>query len=141
MPDYPNLIDDMEHLVGTGADAEVIRQVNPTDHPGRIDQKLRRARNVLSARTTPSVQQVVSANHPGRRIRKKNVGVSLFLAVSPSDCRRVHANGGNAYSSGSKIVESLLETPQLGVAEGSPVAAIKNEYHAVRWRSRAYDAA
>jgi hypothetical protein len=131
----------MKHLIGTGADADVIGQVHPTDNPGRIDQKLRRARNVLPAGTTPSVQQVVSANHLGRRIRQKSVGVSLFLAVGPGDCRRVHANGDNADSSGSKIVESLLETPQLGVAERSPVATIKNEYHAVRWRSRADDAA
>jgi hypothetical protein len=131
----------MEHLIGTGADAEVIRQVHPTDISGRIDQKLRRPRNVLPPRTTPSVQQVVSADHLGRRIRQKGVGVSPFLALTPGDGRRVHANGHNAYPSGSKIVESLLETPQLGVAERSPVAAIKNEYHAVWWRSRADDAA
>jgi len=130
----------MEHLIGTGADADVIRQVHPTDNSGQIDQKLRRARNVLPARTTRRVQQVVSANHLGRRIRQEGVGVSPFLAVSPGDCRRVHANGNNAYSSGSKIVESLLETPQLGVAERSPVAATKNEYHPVRWRCRAEDA-
>jgi|SRR6516165_2887402 len=131
----------MEHLIGTGADADVIRQVHPTDNSGRIDQKLRRAGNVLPARTTCRVQQVVSANHVGGRVRQKGVGVSPFLAVSAGDWRRVHADGDNAYPSGSKIVESQLETPQLGVAERSPVAAIENEYHAVRWRSCAGDAA
>ena len=40
---------------------------------------------------------------------------------------RIHADGYDFNATLMKLVQVLLETPQLGVAERSPVASIENE--------------
>ena len=44
---------------------------------------------------------------------------------------RVHADGRDANAARIEVRKPLLETPQLGVAEQSPVPAIENQQRAV----------
>jgi hypothetical protein len=42
---------------------------------------------------------------------------------------RIHADGRHFNAALMKFVQALFETPQLGVAERSPVPTIENQHH------------
>src|SRR5437899_578036 len=46
-----------QHLVGAGADADVLSEIHPAHHAGGIHQKLRRPRDVAALRPAAFVQQ------------------------------------------------------------------------------------
>jgi hypothetical protein len=70
----------LEHLVGTGADAKVIGEINPTDCAGGIHEELRRARYVVALHAGASVEEIVAADCFGVRVGKESVGVAGFAA-------------------------------------------------------------
>lgn len=76
------------------------------------------------------MQKVVCPNDLRVRVRKNGESKSKLLRVAPADLWRINADGGNAQSACVKILQPLLETPQLGVAEQSPITAIKNQHGA-----------
>ncbi len=83
----------MEHLVGTGADAKVIGEIDPTDCAGRVDEELRRSRYVVGVDAGALVEEVVAADYFGIGIRKKRVGVTCFAAEILRFRWRIDADG------------------------------------------------
>lgn len=116
----------LENFFCSGAHFVAFRQVEPEDFAVRVEQKFRGAGDVRAAETA-GVQQVIAANDFGFGVGKKWEGVALFFAMLAGDIHGVHADGDNAHAAGGKFVQILLKTPQLGVAVGSPIAAVKDE--------------
>ncbi len=75
------------------------------------------------------MQQVVVQDCFESFIREKRVGVALLAAVIARDSWGIYADGNNSHSTRLELVELFLETPRLGVAEGSPVATVKDQKH------------
>lgn len=78
------------------------------------------------------VQEIVSTDRLGVRVGengKRDVG---FPEVLARNIRGVNADRDGTYSDGFDLGQILLNAPQLGVAEGSPVTPIKNEQDALR---------
>jgi len=123
------LIKNCENLLRPRADAQILGQVHPADRSGRIDQKFSGARNLASVRAAFVVEQVKAANGVKLFVGEERVGVALLPAVLPRNFRRVHANGHDLHSARLELIELFFETPQLGVAEGSPIAAVENQQH------------
>jgi len=119
---------------GPRADSGTFRQIHPTNRAGSVDQEFGRTGDVSALRSSPRVEQVVTTNHLGLRVRKKRVGKAQILAMPATHLRCVYADGDDAKASRIKIRKPLLETPQLGVTKQSPVAAIENQYRAVGTR-------
>jgi hypothetical protein len=70
----------LEHLVGAGADAEVVREIDPADCSGGVDEKLRRARNVMATDASTFVQEIVAADCVGLGIREECISVASLAA-------------------------------------------------------------
>jgi hypothetical protein len=134
------LIKNRENLFWARANAQILGQVHPANRPGRIDQKFSGPRNVASVRAALVVEQVKAANGVKLFVGEEGVGVALLLTKIPGDWGRVHADGYDLHSARLELIELFFETPQLGVAEGSPVAAVENQEHPlVRAASRRSD--
>ena len=73
------------------------------------------------------MQQVIAADNFGLGIGKQRETVAEFLRLPPIDLRRINADADYADPARIEIRKSLLKTPQLGVAQRSPEAAIKNQ--------------
>ena len=73
------------------------------------------------------MQHIVTANNFCLGIGKQRETVAPFLRVPPVDLRRINADADYADPARIEIRKPLLKTPQLGVAERSPKAAIKNQ--------------
>ena len=80
------------------------------------------------------MQQMVATDGIRVRVRKKSVGVSTPLAEATGDFGWVYADGDRANSQRFECVQILLDTPQLGVTEGSPVAPVEDEQD-TSWRT------
>ena len=74
------------------------------------------------------MQEIVTANDFRLGIGKQRESVAEFLRLPPVDLRRINADTDNANPARIEIRKPSLKTPQLGVAERSPEAAIKNYY-------------
>jgi hypothetical protein len=53
----------LEHLIGTGADAEVVGEIDPADRTGRVDDELGGARYVVAVYTCSFMEEVVAADY------------------------------------------------------------------------------
>ena len=73
------------------------------------------------------MQYIVTANDFGVGIGKQLESVAELLRLPPVDLRRINADADYADPARIEIRTLLLKTPQLGVAERSPEAAIKNQ--------------
>ena len=73
------------------------------------------------------MQHIVTANNFCLGIGKQRESVAAFLRLPPIDLRRINADADYADPARIEIRKPLLKTPQLGVAEQSPEAAIKNQ--------------
>lgn len=82
-------------MVGTGADAKVIGEINPTDGAGGIHEELRRARYVVALDAGASVEEIVAADCFGVRVGKESVGVAGLAAEVLRFRWRVDADGGD----------------------------------------------
>src|SRR5260221_10756008 len=109
----------------------VLREVYPTNGAAGIQQKLPRPGDVLTIDSRSRMEQVIAANRLRLRIRKKWEGVARFLTQVARDFGTVYADSNRANSRDSTLIQTVLNTPQLGVARWSPVATIENHQHSL----------
>lgn len=121
------MIERIEDLLGPRAHGDVLCKIDPANHAARINQKFGRPGNVRAFRSCAGMQHIVTANDFGLGIGKQRESVAAFLRFPPVDLRRIDADADYADPARIEIRKPLLKTPQLGVAEQSPEAAIKNQ--------------
>ena len=63
-----------------GTDADVIRQVHPTNRAGRIDEELRRPRDVFTFFAALGMQHSVPTDRLGLGVGEKREAIPLGLA-------------------------------------------------------------
>ena len=122
------MIERIEDLLGPRAHGDVLCKIDPANHAVRINQKFGRPGNVRAFRSCAGMQHIVTANNFCLGIGKQRETVAEFLRLPPIDLRRINADADYADPARIEIRTSLLKTPQLGVAERSPEAAIKNQH-------------
>ena len=74
------------------------------------------------------MQDIVPANNLRVRIGKQWKGVPKLLRVPLVSLRWIHTDADNTNAARVEFRKTVLETPQLGVAEGSPKTAIKDQH-------------
>jgi hypothetical protein len=121
------LIERIEDLLGPRPHGDVLRKIDPANCAVRINQKFGRPGNVRAFRSCAGMQQVVTANNFCLGIGKQRETVPEFLRLPPIDLRGINADADYADPARIEIRKPSLKTPQLGVAERSPEAAIKNQ--------------
>jgi hypothetical protein len=126
------LIESVQHLIGARTYGDVLSEIDPANHAIRIKEKFGRPCNVRSFRTRAWMQEVIAADNFGLGIGKQRKGVTQFLRLPPIDLRRINTDADYANPARIEVCKFLLETPQLGVAERSPKAAIKNQHSSIR---------
>ena len=114
-------------MLGPRAHGDVLRKIDPANHSVRINKKFGRPGNVRAFRPRAGMQYIVTANDFGVGIGKQRESVAGFLRLPPINLRRIDADADYADPARIEIRKPLLKTPQLGVAERSPEAAIKNQ--------------
>ena len=72
------------------------------------------------------MKQIITTNYLGVRIGQKRKSVPHFFSVTLVGFHRIYADRGNPNAPRVEVGQVLLETPQLGVAEESPIPAIEN---------------
>ena len=98
-------------LLGSGSHQKVLGEVHPTNRSGRIQQEFGRARDVLSANSSPSMQQVVPPNYLGPGVGKEGVTVAgLFAQIARGLCR-IYADRDRSNSKLLNVVEMFFDTP------------------------------
>ena len=128
LPGGPNLIERIEDLLGPRAHGDVLCKIDLANHAVRINQKFGKPGNVRAFRSCAGMQHIVTTNNFCLGIGKQRETVAEFLRLPPIDLRRINADADYADPARIKIRKPLLKTPQLGVAERSPKAAIKNQH-------------
>ena len=118
-----------QHLVGARPHANVFGEVDPAHHARRVHQELRRAGDVVPFGPATRVQQVVAADDLGAGVGEYREGVTGLAGQIARNLRRVHADCHRADAGSAEFGETFLDSSQLEVAEGSPIAAIENEQH------------
>ena len=116
-----------QHLVGFGANANVLSEVLPTHGAGGIHQELCRPGDIASVRAAAHVQQVIAANHLGLGIGEKWEGISGLAAQVAGNLRRVNADGDGPDAGVVELTKILLYASQLEVTVRSPVAAVEDQ--------------
>jgi hypothetical protein len=119
-----------QHLFWSRTDSDVFREINPTYNTARIDKEFRGTGNVCAFGSRAAMQEIVTSNDLRVRIRQESIGVTKFLSPTSIDFWRVHTNRDDINPARFKFRKALLETPQLGVAERSPMPAIENQKRA-----------
>ena len=76
-----------------------------------------------------AMQKIVVPDHVGVRIGKEREIVTDSLAMAPTHVRRIDADRDDTNAALVEIAQSLLETPQLGVTQYSPITAVKDQKH------------
>ncbi len=118
-----------QDLVGDGARHDGFCQIPPAHCACSVDQKLCRTRDALAIRSAALVEEIVGTDDFGLRVGEKHERVALLVAILAIDFGWIDADGNQAHVAGLKLLEVLFETPQLGVAQCSPVAAVEDEQH------------
>jgi hypothetical protein len=72
------------------------------------------------------MQEVVTPDDSGVRIREQWKSETHFLAVLSIYLHGIDADGSNAHTARVEVGKLFLKTPQLGVTKRSPMAAIEN---------------
>jgi hypothetical protein len=117
----------LQDLQGAGADANILGEIHPADLSGGVDQKLSWSGNIGAVDAGVGMYEVPTADDVFFGVGENRESVAGGLAEMLGLLRRVNANGDDANFARVEIGKVLLETPQLGVAEGSPVAAVEDE--------------
>jgi hypothetical protein len=74
-----------------------------------------------------AMQKVVASNHLSIGIRKEGVSVTASLTETSRNVRRIYADRNGPHAQAFEYAETSFYTPQLGVAEWSPVAAVEHQ--------------
>ena len=77
------------------------------------------------------MQQIVAAYYFRFHIGEKRKSETHLLTMSFTDLRWIDADRDDLKTSSLKLGKSLLKTPQLGVAQWSPMTAIENQHRTV----------
>src|SRR5438445_4290589 len=78
------------------------------------------------------MQQIVTPDDPGVRIRKQRISEAHLLTLLSIYFHRVDADRSDTKAARAEVRKPALKTPQLGVTERSPVAAVEDQYRALR---------
>ena len=78
------------------------------------------------------MQQIVTPHHLILRVGQEGESVSVPGAETSRELRSIDADRNRTHSQSLKRIEILLDTPQLGVTEGSPVTAVENQKDGLR---------
>ena len=76
---------------------------------------------------TLGMQHAVAADDLGLLVRQKRISVTLLAAVIARNRRWIDADGHRPDPARRKFAQVLFDTPQLGVAGGSPITTVENE--------------
>ena len=98
-------------LDGPRPHAVILCEVHPADHPGRIQQKFCRPRDVLTIHACARMQQIVSANDLGLRVGEKGVRIARLATQIARHLGRVHTDRYRAYAQLLNFCQVLLDTP------------------------------
>ncbi len=104
-------VENLQHLVGIEAYAEVISQIAPPDYPACVKQELGRACDISAVDSAVRVQKVEMPNHSRPRVGEKRVRIARLLAKITGYLGWVHADGHDAHAARREFIEILLETP------------------------------
>ncbi len=119
-----------DHLFWPGANAQVFGQIHPAHRSGSVKQELGRARYIVAVYSRTGMQHAIALDNFRVGIGKKGVAVVTPPAEPARDFGSVDADRDRADAQCFECVQILFNTPQLGVAEGSPVAAVEDQQHA-----------
>ena len=125
------VVERLEHLVGTRANSDAVRQVHPADGACGINEEFGGTGDIGALRSSALVQEAKTSDHLRLRVRKESESEAQLLAVLARHVRGVRADGDHTDAACIEVGKVPLETPQLGVAKGSPVAAVENQQNAV----------
>jgi len=114
-------------LLGAGADANVFGEIHPANLSGRVDQKFGGAGNIRAVDACVGVDEVPAADDVIFGVGENRESIAGGLAEMLGLLRSVYTNGDDTNLTRVEIGKVLFETPQLGVAERSPVAAVEDE--------------
>ena len=114
-------------MLGAGADAKVLGEIDPADLSGRVDQKFGGAGNIRAVDASMGVDKVPAPNDVVFGVGENRESIASRLAQMLGLLRSVYANGNDTNLTRVEIGKVLFETPQLGVAERSPIAAVEDE--------------
>src|SRR5689334_25331365 len=78
------------------------------------------------------MKQVVTPDYIGLRVGQEGESVSAPGAKTSRDLWSIHADSNRTHSQTLKRIEIVLDTPQLGVTERSPITAIENQKDGLR---------
>jgi hypothetical protein len=126
------LIPRLQDLVSSCPDGGVFGLVYPADGFCGVDENFSRSRNIRSVLSPFLVEQIITLQH---RIigRQKGVGYAELRSLAAIYFRRICADSDQPNAAAFKLREALLKTPQLGVAEWSPMSAVKYEQSRFWW--------
>jgi len=82
-----------QQLVCSRPHSDIFGEIFPAHRSRAIDQELRWAGDICSSGTSAWMQQLVTPNHVGLRVRKKWERVAPFVAEIFRNFRRINANG------------------------------------------------
>lgn len=122
-----------EDFFGAGADEDIVGKLHPADLARRVENEFRGARDVFPVRAHLGMDQIPAADQLVVVVAKNQERIARDFPQVFGFFRRIHAHGRDANSARIELRQFRLETPQLGVAGGSPIAAIKNQHQAVRF--------
>ena len=120
-------VEGLQDLQGAGADANILGEIHPADLSGGVDQKFGGARDIGAVDAGVRMDEVPPADDVVFGVGENRESVASGLAEVLGLFRGVHANGDDTNLARVEIGKVLFETPQLGVAEGSPIAAIEDK--------------
>jgi len=101
----------LEHLVGTGADSEVIGEIDPSDGARGIDEEFGGAGDVVAVDAGTFVEHIVAANDFRVGIGEKRIGVAGFMAEIMGLGGRIDADGHRLDTQFLELLQLLLDTP------------------------------
>jgi hypothetical protein len=120
-------VEDVQDLLGASPDANIPGEIYPADISSCIDQKLGGARDIGALNARMRMHEVPAANDFVFGVRENRESIASRLAEMLGHLRSVDANGDDTNLARVEIGKALFETPQLGVAEGSPIAAVEDQ--------------
>ena len=121
------LVEGLERLFWSRSDCDVVRQIDPANNAVGINQKLGRTRDIDAFRPNASMQEIVTPDDRGIRIRKQRKRETHLLTVLLICIYGIDADGHDTNTARIEFRKFSLKTPQLGVTKRSPVAAIENQ--------------
>ena len=121
--------DRCQNCFGPCAHSYVIGQVHPSDRAHGVYYKLSRTSNVLTVFAGLRMQHAVLPDHLRGWIGEEREAISPGLAEFLRLGGRIHADRDNLDAPVMELAQVLFETPQLGVAERSPIAAVEDQHN------------